>query len=191
MATTPDDGSHASPDHIDQIRDIILGPQKRQFDQRFEKLSADFQRYQDEARARIDALEASAREELNTLRHATEKDLKQLAATYQKTDADHRKVMEAQHAEMARDLAAGIERTREVHASLQQELNDARAKFQSELRAMREQLSREIDTQVVALRENNVSREFMAELLQELAVKLRGVEVIEELKKAPRRKSAD
>ncbi len=41
MAKTPDDGSLKDGDNINQIRDILLGPQKRDYDQKFDRAFAD------------------------------------------------------------------------------------------------------------------------------------------------------
>ncbi len=54
MVKTPDNGAQHSPDHIEQIRDSIFGPQKRQYEQRFQQKTADLYKYQGEVRAHTD-----------------------------------------------------------------------------------------------------------------------------------------
>jgi predicted RNase H-like nuclease (RuvC/YqgF family) len=162
MAKHPDNGSQHAPDHIEQIRDIILGPQKRQYDQRFEQMAADLRKYEGDARAhtddRCDALQKRFEERLGSA---------------------------------TADLTARLQRLTEANTMLQQELHEAETKLHSAVRTLREQLSAELNTHVSTLRDSKVSRESMADLLQEMAMKLKGVEVMEELTKAVRKKAGE
>ena len=162
MAKPPDNGSQRSPDHIEQIRDIILGPQKRQYDQRFEQMATDLHKHQAEARAHTD-------ERCDALQKRFEEKLAGATA----------------------DLTARLQKLSDANAGLQQELHAAETKLHSAVRAVREQVSTELNTHVSALRDTKVSKETMAELLQELALKLKEVEVFEELKKAVRKEPGE
>ncbi len=163
MAKTPDDGAEAIPDHnIEQIRDIIFGPQKRQYDQRFERLTADLRKHQEEARAHTD-------ERFETLQKRSDGNL----------------------ANAVTEFTAKLQKLSDLNTALQRELTETKSKVQADIRSVREQLSSELDAQVAALREGKVSREDMAELLQAMAMKLKGVEVLEELRRAARKKSGE
>ena len=167
MAKLPDDASTNTSDHIDQIRDIILGPQKRQIDQRFEQLTAELQRYLDEART-------SARD----LREG----LGQEAAKIQRTIDQSQQAIRA-------EMSARVQQLEAANVSLQQELAGARTKLQSELLVVKEHFAEELEKQVAMLRDTNVSRETLAELLQEMAIKLKRVEFLEELTNVVGKKS--
>lgn len=151
MAKLPDDGSSKIPDHIEQIREIIFGAQKRDYDQRFAKIIADLDRYKEDTRTKAEEMEGSLKADIEARHRSLEQEIHQLAQ------------------------------------KIQEELADTKSKLRSEARVLREQLSSEIESQVSALRDSNVSREAMAELLQELAMKLKGIEVLEELTKAARK----
>lgn len=168
MAKPPDDASRNDPNNIDQIRDIILGPQKRQTDQRFEQITADLRRSQEESR---------------TASREIRENLSQEVARLQK-------LLDQTQAALRAEMSAKIQQLEAALVSARDELAATRAKHQSEIHLLKEEFSKELEHQVADLRESNVSRETMADLLQELAVKLKRVEFLEELTNAVGRKSA-
>jgi hypothetical protein len=168
MAKPPDDASRNDPNNIDQIRDIILGPQKRQTDQRFEQLTADLRRSQEESR---------------TASREIRENLSQEVARLQK-------LLDQTQTALRAETSAKIQQFEAALASARDELAATRAKHQSEIHLLKEEFSKELEHHVTDLRESNVSRETMADLLQELAVKLKRVEFLEELTNAVGRKSA-
>ena len=167
MAKLPDDASQNPHDNIDQIRDILLGPQKRQNDQRFDQITSDLQK---------------AREEAKT----SAKDLREGIG---QESAKLQQLLEQAQAAIRSELEVKVKNLEAANAALQQDVSGTKAKLQSEIAQVREQLSAELEKNVAALRDSNVSRETMAELLQEMAVRLRKVEFFEELTNAVSRKS--
>ena len=168
MAKPPDDASRNDPNNIDQIRDIILGPQKRQTDQRFEQITADLRRSQEESR---------------TASREIRENLSQEVARLQK-------LLDQTQAALRAEISAKVQQLEAALASARDELAATRAKHQSEIHLLKDEFSKELEHHVTDLRESNVSRETMADLLQELAAKLKRVEFLEELTNAVGRKSA-
>ncbi|MCC6397753.1 MAG: hypothetical protein IT282_12105 [Bacteroidetes bacterium] len=167
MAKQPDDASRNDPNNIDQIRDIILGPQKRQTDHRFEQIAADLRRSQEESRAASSEIRENLSQEVARLQ----------------------KALDQTQAALRGEMSAKIQQLEAALASARDELAATRAKHQSEIHLLKEEFSKELEHHVTDLRESNVSRETMADLLQELAVKLKRVEFLEELTNAVGRKS--
>jgi flagellar biosynthesis chaperone FliJ len=132
MVNRQSDGSGATPDHIDQIREIILGPQKRHVDSLLDQLRGELE---------------STRKEVAALRKAVEQNQEQM----------------------------------------RQELLHLIAATDSDLRSLCETLEAELRTRLDALRVDKVSAEALAEHLQELAIKLKGVHVLQELQKVAKR----
>ena len=168
MAKPPDDASRNDPNNIDQIRDIILGPQKRQTDQRFEQITADLRRSQEESR---------------TASREIRENLSQEVARLQK-------LLDQTQTALRAEISAKVQQLEAALASARDELAATRAKHQSEIHLLKDEFSKELEHHVTDLRESNVSRETMADLLQELAAKLKRVEFLEELTNAVGRKSA-
>ena len=173
MTNHEDEASSGAAGNIDQIRDIILGPQKREFEDRMQKLCADIQKLQDEGRARADELRDAMQTAVSTMQDSLDKGLRQLGTKLQAEVSSLRQEIDRVEKKAGADLAGSV-----------QNANESTASLKKELRGVKEQLSKDLETHVSDLRDTKVSREIMAEMLQEVAMKLRGVEVLEELKKA-------
>ena len=154
MSNAPDNGSHGTLDHIEQIRDIIFGPQKREYDQRLEKLNAEIRLLKEE-----------------------------LARLSKETIKGETKVLG--------EIEARSKVLTESIASLRAEQGDARKTLQAELQAQKETLATNLEEQVTALRAEKVSRDTLAELLQAMALQLKGTTVRQELERAVRKNSAE
>jgi hypothetical protein len=180
MAKPTDAPVQHAPDHIEQIRDIIFGPQKREYDQHFERLAGDLRKFQEQAQKHTD-------ERCDALEQA----LHEITATLRKEAADVQHSFEGKITSANADFTSRLQKANEAVASLQRELAETRSKLQSEIRITKEQLTTQMEAQVTALKDSKVSRETMAELLQQLAMSLKGVEVLEELQRAVRRKTGE
>lgn len=180
MAKPTEASAQQAPDHIEQIRDIIFGPQKREYDKQLERISADLHKSQDQAKKHTD-------ERCDSL----EQSLRELSATLRKEVAETQSAFDGKVATMSADFSAKLQKANEAIASLQRELAETRAKLQSEVRTHRDQLTSQLESHVSALKESKVSRDTMAELLQKMAIDLKGVEVLEELQRSARRKAGE
>jgi phage host-nuclease inhibitor protein Gam len=191
MSKQPDDGVPKTSDHIEQIRDIIFGPQKREYDERFEQVIAELQRSRNEFSARADEMRDRLEEKITSGLNALDQGIRQLSAKLQAETADLQKRLQRAEEKLNTDITALSQRVDQNNTALRQDLADTRSRLQTEVRTTRDELSKNLDVQSSSLRETKVSRDVMAEMLQEVAMKLRGVEVLEELKKAARKKPGD
>jgi hypothetical protein len=187
MAKKPEGGVPTTADHIEQIRDIIFGPQKREYDDRFEQLATELQKTRNEASTHIEELREHIEEKITAGFASLDQAIKQLSAKSQADNTSLRKQIEQTEEKLNADIAALSQRVNESNAALRQDLGDTRSKLQADLRGAKEDLTKNIETQSSTLRETKVSRDVMAQMLQEVAMQLRGVEVLEELKKAARK----
>lgn len=162
MSRPSSDEPQKTSDHIDQIRDIIIGPQRREMDQRLERISTEIRKSSD--------AQAASLEEARTALHG------EIGAVIRS--------LQQMRAEMEKEMAAGMQSLKTAHDQLHQELDAAKAKLLTDIRTMREQLAAETERSVAALRDSSVPRDVLAELLQEMAVRLRTDDVLEDLRKA-------
>ena len=159
------DDIQRSPDHIDQIRDIIMGPQKREMDQRHDRLSADLRRHQEDTGTRVEEFRALITAESGRLL---------------KTMQQNREKLEG----CARGQGT---RTRFGPGRPSPGTRCAQGRnSRHDLRATRDQLAGELEKNITALRDSSVARESLAEFFQELALKLRKDDVLEEFRNAVR-----
>ncbi len=169
MAKSTQDGPHQTPDHIDQIRDIILGPQKRETDQRFDQFTTELRRQQEAMTAQV--------EELRSL--------------VKKSDASAAKAVEESRAALEAELTAKIRELSTAHRQHKQELADLGTRYQTEIHTLRAQYAADLDRTIALLKGTSVSKETLAGFLQELAVKVRGGDMLEELKSVIRHGSEE
>lgn len=162
MVKQSNEESQHGPDHMDQIRDIIMGPQKREMDQRHDRLAADLRRHQEETGTHLD--------DIRTLINA---EVARLTKTMHQNRAD----LEDALAAKARELASVQEEHRQEVAAL-------RTKFQNDLRSTRDHFAAELEKNITALRDSSIPRETLAGFLQEMALKLRNDPALQELSTA-------
>jgi hypothetical protein len=191
MVKQSEDEVPKTPDHIAQIRDIIFGPMKREYDERFGQIVAELKADRDDSITRNEELRARLEEKITAGLNALDQSLSQLSAKMQSDNTSLHQLLEKKEQKLVSDLMALTGRVDENNASLRHDLTEIRTKLQADLRSVKEEAARNLETQSSQLRETKVSRDVMAEMLQEVAMKLRGVEVLEELKKAARRKNGE
>lgn len=188
MAKHPENGSRPAPDHIEQIRDIILGPQIREYDDRFKRVATDIGKCRQETQAQIEERAEALGSEIAAHRRAFDAELHELGSKLRQESSDVQKQLERAIAGVADDFSLRLKKAAEASEALRSELTDTKAKLQSEIRAAGEKLSKELEAHVAALREGKISKETLAEMLEELALRLKGSEVFEELSKAAQKK---
>jgi len=191
MAKHPDNGSPPAADHIDQIRDIILGPQKRDYDDRFKRIAVDIAKCREETRAQIEERAEALQSEISADRRTFEAELHEISSKLRQEASDLQKQLERAVTGFVDDFSLRLKKAMEADDTLRNELASTKTKLQADIRSAADQLSQELEAHVGALREGKVSREALAELLEELSLRLKRSEVLEELTKAARKKNGD
>lgn len=187
MAKSADEDSKGLPDHIEQIRNIIVGPQKREYEERFGNVLAEIERLREEARLREQETRHALTTGLAAAHTSGDQKLQEFGAKLKAEAANLQEAIERSGDRSTKELAGSMQAVNDAHSSLRKELDDLRSQMQSDMNATRNHILKELDERFAALHESKVSRDVMAEILHELAIRLKGVEVMEELKKAARR----
>lgn len=167
-----DKKSSDHPDNVDQIRDILFGGQMREYEQRFSRLDERLQQAAEQLRIdvdkRIDQIEAYVRKECD-----------KLSDKISKHNKDHQNSI--------KDLESSLGL---ASTQINESLNDVTGRFDSELAEVRDDLhqasksslkqiqdladnqSNQLMREARELRESRLSREEMASLLGELALRI-------------------
>lgn len=172
--------------NIDQIRDIIFGPQLREYDNRFDKLESDISLLQQEMRDRIDQLKTVVSTEVRSTVDGLEKKIKSLNVTYQEEMTDLRQQVDRVNKKFSNSIEALDQTIDSQTNTLRDELLQARAKLQEDVRSLRTQVFEELERRFAMLREDKISRHDMAEFLFEVGMRLKGNEFVPQLKEAAR-----
>lgn len=179
------------PEHIEQIRDIIFGSQKREYDKLFRKIDADLSTLHEELRKRIEEMTKTFSSKLGAAVQSLEKKINLVGITSQEDAKYIKEQIELKDKKFANSLSTAAQETADSVSALHAELTETRGKFQEEVRNLKEQMLRELETQVEILQSNKVSKEIMAETLFELGTKIKDVEMGSGVQKAIRTRVKD
>ncbi len=191
MTDLTHDESSQRPGTIEQIRDLIFGPQKRLIDERLDRLASELQRVRDEAQRDTLQLRESLQTDASSNKQTMELRVQQLSGKLFEETSRLLQGAEQYERKLTADVAGASRAMSEAIASLRQEMADMQTAHQSEFHQLRERITADVEAKAAALRDDKVSRLAMADLLQELAMKLKGVDVLAELGEAVRTNSGD
>ena len=167
---------------VDQIRDIIFGPQIRDYNNRLEKLETNLVGFQQETRDRLDHLKSDLLRELRQSIDSLEKKLKSVHSAAQADNEELKQQLDRlskRFASSTQDLNHEIDRQTQT---LRDDLSQTRDQLQGDLSTLRSVVMAEIDRRFSSLGETKVSKDDMAETLFELGMRLKGTDVIPKLR---------
>lgn len=170
--------------NIDQIRDIIFGPQLREYDNRFDKIESDISLLQQEMRDRIDQVKTVLSTEIRSAADSVEKKVKSLNLTTQEEIADLRQQLDRITKKFSNTIESLDEAIDNQTNSIRDELTQARTKLQDEVRVLRGQVFEELERRFSMMREDKLSKDDMAEFFFEIGMRMKGNEFIPQLKEA-------
>lgn len=170
--------------NIDQIRDIIFGPQLREYDNRFDKVESDISLLQQEMRDRIDQVKTVLSTEIRAAADSVEKKVKSLNLTTQEEIADLRQQLDRITKKFSNTIESLDEAIDNQTNSIREELTQARSKLQDEVRVLRGQVFEELERRFSMMREEKLSKDDMAEFFFEIGMRMKGNEFIPQLKEA-------
>jgi predicted nucleic acid-binding Zn-ribbon protein len=178
--------------NIDQIREIIVGSQMRDYNHRLEQLESNMSMVQQEMRDRLDEVKGLAATELRGAIESLEKKLKSLNLNTQEELMDVRQQIERTKVKLSKTIESLDESLDNQTKSLREQLIENRESSQEDIHNLREQVFEEIDRRFSSLKEVKVARDDMAEILFEIGMRLKGTEFAPELREvAETQMSAD
>lgn len=170
--------------NIDQIRDILFGSQQREFDHRFAQIESELALLSRDFQDRIEEVKASFDDRFRQIHESVDKRFKQNATTTQEELAELRQQNDRLNRRFDTNLS-DLDRTFEERvADLNGRLTETRNKLAEDVRTLRSQIFEELDSRFATLQSGKVARADMAEILFELAMRLKGEEVIPSIQAA-------
>lgn len=167
--------------NIDQIRDIIIGAQLREYENRFSKVESDISLLQQEMRSHFEQLKANFTVELRTAVEVLEKKLKLLSVTTSEETVDLRACVDRLNKKFSSSVQSLDEALDTQTTSIRDEISQNKAKFQEDVTALRDLILEELERRFSQLRETKVSKDDIAETLFALGMRLKGTEFIPKL----------
>lgn len=170
--------------NIDQIRDIIFGPQLREYDRRIDKLESNLSLLEQEMRDRLEQVKTTCVTELRSAVDSLEKKNKSLSLDFHNDNAELRQMLDRVNKKFSTSLEALDKSVDEQTTSIHNNLSETRDTLQEDIHNLRTQIFEELERRFSRIVSANVSKDDMAEILFELGLRVKGTEFAPELKEA-------
>lgn len=170
--------------NIDQIRDIIFGPQLREYNSRLDKIESNLSLMEHEMRDRIEQVKNACSTEIRASVDSLEQKLKTSNVNYQNENADIRQLIDRINKKFSSSIEALDQTVDSQTTSIWNNLSETKEKLQEDTRNLRIQIFEELERRFSSLSGAKVSRDDMAEILFELGLRIKGTEFAPELKEA-------
>ncbi|MDZ8263179.1 MAG: hypothetical protein RMY63_33025 [Nostoc sp. ChiQUE01b] len=175
--------------NIDQIRDIILGTQLREYENRFSKLESDISLLQQQTRLHVEQLKSNFSAELKVGFESLDKKLKSLNMATQEETLDLRQQVDRLNKKFSSSVQSLDETLDSQTTSIRNEIFQNKVQLQDDVTALRDLILEEIDRRFSQLTDTKVSKDDMAETLFALGMRLKETEFIPKLREAANERS--
>lgn len=170
--------------NIDQIRDIIIGSQLREFNARFGKIESDISLIEQETRDRLEEVKTTLLGEIKFAIEALDKKLKGAISSTQEEQLELRQQIDRNNKKFSTSID-NLDKDIDTQTdSIRSQMNQSVGKLQEDVHSLRTQIFEQLDLRFATLSGVKVSRDDMAELLFELGMRLKGTEFVPKLKQA-------
>lgn len=170
--------------NIDQIRDIIIGSQLREFNTRFSKIENDIALIEQEMRDRLEEVKTTLLGEIKFAAEAIDKKLKGAIASTQEEQLELRQQIDRNSKKFSTSIENLDKDIDTQTESIRTQMSQSVGKLQEDVHTLRTQIFEQLDLRFATLSGVKVSRDDMAELLFELGMRLKGTEFVPKLKQA-------
>jgi archaellum component FlaC len=170
--------------NIDQIRDIIFGPQLREYDRRIDRIESNLSLLDRDIRDRLEQFKTACLAELRVSVDSLEHKIKSLSLTSQNDNADVRQLLDRLNKKFSTNIEALDKTVDRQIASIRNDLSETRENLQEDTRNLRVQIFQELERRFSLTTNASVSRDDLAETLFELGLRIKGTEFAPALKEA-------
>lgn len=151
-------------DKIKQVRDVIFGARRRQYESRLEKLESSLFLLEQKIGDRLQSKAADVTE-LKTMIDSLEKKIKSLSLTFQNEHTDIRQSIERINQKVSNRIE-DFDKTFQYQITvLQNDLSETSETLQDDVQNLRAYILKELDKRLLEIEAINVSKAEMAELL--------------------------
>ena len=166
--------AQASGEQVDKIRDILFGGQIAEYERRFNDLGArarsDINQLKQDLIKRVESMEGFLKKEIEQLQGNHQQECKERLETWQELDkliGEIGKQLELKHAELG-------DRLTQDGSAIRKQIHEQRAELDKSISKLKNELVERQDTQQDSLEQAKLSREVLAGMFDELAMRLRG-----------------
>ena len=170
--------------NIDQIQEILFGSQLRDYSNRLEQVETNLMVLQRELRDRTEEIKQVFSTEVQAALEGMEKKLKNISVKDEEDKIEIRENIDRLSKRLSSNVANLDEAIDQQTTSLRNDLLASREKLQEDLLTLRAQLFEDLEKHFSKLTQSKVAREDMAEMFFEFGLRLKGKDVVPELRDA-------
>lgn len=169
-----DKSDAVSGEQVEKIRDILFGGQMAEYERRFNDLEArarsDLKQLQQDIAKRFESTEGFLKQEIEQLQNSQQQERKDRLDALQGVDksiAEVGKQLELNYADID-------DRLSQDGGAIRKQIHNQQAELEQSISRLRSELVERQDTQQSSLEQAKLSREVLAGMFDELALRLRG-----------------
>lgn len=158
--------------NVDKIRDILFGSQMRDYEKRFarleERLTKAAETLREDMKKRVDNLESYIHQEVESLSQRQKAEKAERAESLKEIAREMRdlsKMLEKKISQLEDQMAGG-------HAELRSKILDQSKQLSSDIAHLHKEVSAALDREVNTLRQEKTDRAALADMFNELALRL-------------------
>ncbi|MGQ4649426.1 hypothetical protein [Lyngbya aestuarii] len=170
--------------NIEKIRDLLFGAKLREYDNRLAEIESHLSTLQQGIRNQVEQLKASLSKEVGTVVDSLDKKLKSLKGNSQEESAEIHQQLEQLNKKLAHSVGLIDEIIYQQATSLKEELAETSKELNQNVVSLREQIYQDLEKRFKTINQTKVSRDDTAEIILEIALRIKGTELVSELKKA-------
>jgi len=167
--------------NVDQIREILFGSQTRELNQRFEKIEKEIESLKNDIYLKIQQNQDDFNAHIQSEFESVSKKIKNISSQQQLEFADIRDDSVKQEKRLQNSIDMLQEELNEKREQLQKSQLENRDMLRTEMNTLKAELLKTMQDTTTQLQESKLSKDYIAEMMMETAMKIKGTQLVEEI----------
>ncbi len=169
--------SEKNANNVDQIRDLIFGSQIKEFEEKFNQLNTTLQAVEEKITKAFSASYDKLQKETERSLEALEKKIDNLAASTQKERSKLKELIDTTDETLHDQLTNQKDEFATKLKIMKENTADENRKMVENIQAMKAEIQTAVESGLVKLADDKLSRDAMAQMLLDVAMKIQGTDM--------------
>lgn len=169
--------SNKNINNVDQIRDLIFGSQIKEFDEKFNHMDANIKSLHEQLKRTFEESHSTLQKETGRALEVLEKKIDNLSTTTHKERSSLKELIDTLDENLQDKLGLQKEEFDAKLKITKENISDEQQKVSASIQATREELNHLLQKKLAALSDDKLSRDSMAQMLLEVAMKIQGTDM--------------
>jgi len=169
--------SEKNANNVDQIRDLIFGSQIKDFEEKFEHLSASLKSAEEVIRRSFNETQKKLEKETERALGALEKKIDNLSSTTHKERTKLKELINTTDETLQDNLHNQKDEFDTKLSILKENIADENGKMTHNMKTIKEEIFNTLEAKIATLSDAKLSRDAMSQMLLDVAMKIQGTDV--------------